>query len=154
MPENADLSREGYDRDAAIAHDTTIVSDLSRIARRAQMAYADGYPLESRRGGDDGFDDFIEVDHDDASEFSFLFHRRPKLHQSPLADLHPFVQLLSLSNVDDCVDVEAAFPEHERSTREKVRSKIRSSLFVTYGNAASLVSSYGYCHACDDQWLI
>lgn len=35
--------------------------------------------------------------------------------------LHPFTQVLSVSNVDDCVELEAeAFPENERCSREKV----------------------------------
>ena len=35
--------------------------------------------------------------------------------------LHPFTQVLSISNVDDCVKLEnEAFPESERCSREKV----------------------------------
>jgi hypothetical protein len=35
--------------------------------------------------------------------------------------LHPFTQVLSVSNVDDCVELEAeTFPENERCSREKV----------------------------------
>jgi hypothetical protein len=35
--------------------------------------------------------------------------------------LHPFTQLLSVSNVDDCVNLEnEVFPESERCSREKV----------------------------------
>jgi hypothetical protein len=35
--------------------------------------------------------------------------------------LHPFTQVLSISTVDDCVNLEAeAFPPNERCTREKV----------------------------------
>lgn len=37
-------------------------------------------------------------------------------------DLHPYVQTLSLADVDSCVALEnAAFPENERCSREKVR---------------------------------
>lgn len=36
-------------------------------------------------------------------------------------DLHPYVQTLSLADVDSCVALEnAAFPEKERCSREKV----------------------------------
>ena len=36
-------------------------------------------------------------------------------------DLHPFVQVLSISDLDGCVAVEnAAFPEDQRASREKV----------------------------------
>lgn len=34
--------------------------------------------------------------------------------------LHPENQVLTFANVDDCVEVETAFPEHHRCTREKV----------------------------------
>ena len=34
--------------------------------------------------------------------------------------LHPENQVLTINNVDDCCEVEQAFPEHERCTREKV----------------------------------
>ena len=37
-------------------------------------------------------------------------------------NLHPYVQLLSLSDLDACLALEdAAFPEQERCSREKVR---------------------------------
>ena len=36
-------------------------------------------------------------------------------------DLHPYAQILSLSNLEACIAVEnAAFPEHERCSRDKV----------------------------------
>lgn len=34
--------------------------------------------------------------------------------------LHPENQVLTLANIDDCVEVETAFPENERCSREKV----------------------------------
>ena len=37
-------------------------------------------------------------------------------------DLHPHVQVLSISDLDACVALEnACFPEHERCTKEKVQ---------------------------------
>jgi len=37
-------------------------------------------------------------------------------------DLHPYTQILSLSDLDACVALEyGAFPEHERCSRDKVR---------------------------------
>lgn len=42
--------------------------------------------------------------------------------------LHPENQVLTINNVDDCVNVEnAAFPENERCSREKVSQSIISS---------------------------
>ena len=45
----------------------------------------------------------------------------PTHHRTKLDELHPFVQLLSTSNVEDCLNVENAFPEQERCSRDKVR---------------------------------
>ena len=48
-------------------------------------------------------------------------------------DLHPFVQVLSISDLDGCVAVEnAAFPEDQRASREKVcvLYDLRPSLFL------------------------
>lgn len=42
-----------------------------------------------------------------------------------LSDLHPYVQTLSLMNVDSCGALEmATFPEHERCSREKVYTEL------------------------------
>ncbi|KAI9372180.1 hypothetical protein BJX61DRAFT_534161 [Aspergillus egyptiacus] len=68
---------------------------------------------------DEADEEYVAVDHDDLNEYPLWF-RRPPVHQrSKLDDLHPFVQILTQSNVDDCVSVEAAFPEPERCSREK-----------------------------------
>ena len=48
---------------------------------------------------------------------------RGRPQQDPIARdaLHPYTQVLSVANLDECVQVEnATFPEHERATREKV----------------------------------
>lgn len=47
-------------------------------------------------------------------------------HSNPQRDqINPYTQTLSLSDVESCVRLEeAAFPPHERATREKVRSTI------------------------------
>ena len=40
------------------------------------------------------------------------------------SDIHPYVQTLSRSNVDGCVALEdSVFPENERCSKEKVRSR-------------------------------
>jgi hypothetical protein len=62
------------------------------------------------------------VGHEDVADYAWYFRRPPVSPPSKLDELHPFVQLLSLSNVEDCVRVEEAFPERERCSREKVRS--------------------------------
>lgn len=46
-------------------------------------------------------------------------------------DLHPYVQTLSLADVDSCVALEnAAFPETERCSREKVSVRAFVSLYL------------------------
>lgn len=96
--------------------------DIARMDPRLGAAMASGLPLEDI--DDDEEEDmdegYVAVDHDDTSDFSYWF-RRPPVHQrTQLDELHPFVQVLSVSNVDDCVQVENALPEPERCSREKV----------------------------------
>ncbi|WEW59553.1 hypothetical protein PRK78_005027 [Emydomyces testavorans] len=100
------------------------IQQQSRIAERSALARADGL-ANNNLGDTDGVfetddEDFVAVDHDDVADCAWYF-RQPTLPKpSQLDELHPFVQLLSVSNVDDCVRVEAAFPEHERCSREKI----------------------------------
>ncbi|PKY01436.1 acyl-CoA N-acyltransferase [Aspergillus campestris IBT 28561] len=64
-------------------------------------------------------EDYVAVDHDDINEFPYWFRRPPVHHRTQLDELHPFTQVLTVSHVDDCVEVEQAFPEAERCTRDK-----------------------------------
>ena len=51
--------------------------------------------------------------------------------------LHPYTSILSLADVDQCVQLEeSAFPEHERCSREKVCSPL------------PVLSCYFYCFCC------
>ncbi|GAD95907.1 acetyltransferase, GNAT family [Paecilomyces variotii No. 5] len=101
--------------------------DLSRISSRAGIAVADGVPLEEAVDDEDDDEDveeadeeYIAVDHDDMNDFSYYFRRGPVQRQRTAIDeLHPFVQTLTLSNLEDCIRVEEAFPEHERCSKEK-----------------------------------
>ena len=103
---------------------STFDADRSRIADRTAIARAEGRGSDERQSdedeGEEEEDDFVAVDHEDATDFSYYFRRPPPVPHTKLDELHPFVQLLSLSNVDDCVTVEEAFPEQERCSREKV----------------------------------
>ncbi|KLJ13232.1 hypothetical protein EMPG_11808 [Blastomyces silverae] len=112
------------------------VTEQSRIAQRSAIAQADllmAHELEAEGNGvhvdDDGDDDeedeFVEVEHDDVAEdYSWYFRRPPPTKRTELDQLHPIVQLLSLSNVEDCLAVEAAFPENERCSLEKVEYRL------------------------------
>jgi hypothetical protein len=108
---------------------SSTASELTRIFNSAGIIPGRGGYLSFNPRGDDGDDDdeeeeaedFVAVDHDDATDYSYLFRRpsqgRPR---TALDDLYPFTSVLTLSNVDDCVGVEEVFPEVERASRDKV----------------------------------
>lgn len=96
-------------------------SELSRIMSRAGITMSNGFPLDGEEEEEEADEDYVAVDQEDANEFPYWFRRPPTHHRTKLDELHPFVQLLSTSNVEDCVAVENAFPEQERCSRDKVR---------------------------------
>ncbi|KAM5465646.1 hypothetical protein MauCBS54593_006421 [Microsporum audouinii] len=65
-------------------------------------------------------DDFVAVDHSDASDYPWYMRSRAPARKSELDKLHPYVQLLSVSDVEGCEKVELAFPESERCSKEKL----------------------------------
>ena len=88
---------------------------------------------ESQTPRFDVSDGFTATDQDGDNHNEFTIHRqegkrtnaqqlrtnRAKAHERN--DLHPYVQALSLSNLDSCVALEdAVFPAEERCLREKV----------------------------------
>lgn len=100
-------------------------SDLSRLSGRADVAIANGLSMDEVEDDEEeeADEDYVAVDHDDINEFPYWFRRPPVHHRTKLDELHPFVQVLTVSNVDDCVEVEQAFPEQERCSRDKVRTR-------------------------------
>ena len=70
--------------------------------------------------GQDGQNDFtIYRDETESANAHPLHHGRAK--ETEEDNLHPYVQTLSISNLEDCVALEkAVFPENERCSREKV----------------------------------
>ncbi|PGH35935.1 hypothetical protein GX50_01260 [[Emmonsia] crescens] len=116
------------------------LTEQPRISHRSAMAQAEPVlshelELEGNQVHDDDDDDdddededeedgFIEVEHDDVADYSWYFRRPPPTKRTQLDQLHPFVQLLSLSNVEDCLAVEAAFPENERCSLEKISYRL------------------------------
>ena len=70
--------------------------------------------------GQDGHNDFtIYRDETDPANAHRLHDGRAK--ETEEDNLHPYVQTLSISNLEDCVALEkAVFPENERCSREKV----------------------------------
>ena len=71
--------------------------------------------------GQDGYNEFTIYQQDETSlSAQQLRANRAKINQRN--DMHPYVQTLSISNLESCVALEnAVFPEEERCTREKVR---------------------------------
>lgn len=95
-------------------------SELTRILTSAGLVPAKSYYTQNEDNDEEEGEDYVAVDHEDAADFSYLFRRPQGRPRTQLDELHPFVQVLSLSNVDDCIQVEDSFPEHERCTRDKV----------------------------------
>lgn len=114
------------------AEDYSLPATASDLSPRAEAAMANGLPLETAdEDHDEEVDeDYVAVDPDEISDFSYWLRRPPVHHRTKLDDLHPFVQILTVSNVDDCVKVESAFPENERCSREKVCFLVRNFLAI------------------------
>lgn len=70
--------------------------------------------------GQDGYNEFtIHRQEGKQTNAQHLRTNRAKVNERN--HLHPYVQTLSLSNLDSCIALEnAAFPEEERCSREKV----------------------------------
>lgn len=119
-PDNSGLKPLSNADDMSLSNPSN--SELSRIMSRAGIALANGFPLDDDEGDEEVDEDYVSVEQEDANDTPYWFRRPPTHHRTKLDDLHPFVQLLSVSNVDDCVKVEDAFPEAERCSRDKVRS--------------------------------
>ncbi|KOS37552.1 hypothetical protein ACN38_g11652 [Penicillium nordicum] len=89
---------------------------------RAGIQLANGFPIDDDEDEDEDEvdEDYTAADQDDdANDFPYWFRRPPSHNRTKLDELHPFVQLLSASNVEDCVKVEEAFPEQERCSHDK-----------------------------------
>ena len=78
--------------------------------------------------GNDDFPEFII--HSDETGLHHLPERRAKASEKD--NLHPYVQTLSISNLESCVALEnAIFPEQERCSREKVELPLIKHEFET-----------------------
>lgn len=122
------------------AEDYSLPATASDLSPRAEAAMANGLPLET---ADEDHDEEVDEDYVavDADDFSYWLRRPPVHHRTKLDDLHPFVQILTVSNVDDCVKVESAFPENERCSREKVCFLVRHFLAVHRNTLLTLFCS-------------
>ncbi|KAF3482857.1 uncharacterized protein GIQ15_02181 [Arthroderma uncinatum] len=69
-------------------------------------------------------DDFVAVDHSDASDYPWYMRSRAPARKSELDRLHPYVQLLSVSDAEACEKVEAAFPENQRCSKEHITYRL------------------------------
>ncbi|OJJ46777.1 hypothetical protein ASPZODRAFT_66417 [Penicilliopsis zonata CBS 506.65] len=98
--------------------------DYSRLSERAAFTIDAGMQLEESEEDEEIDEDYVAVDNDDMNDLSYWFRRPPVRQRTKLDELYPFVQVLTLSNVEDCVIVESAFPEHERCSEEKFKYRL------------------------------
>ena len=102
--------------------------------------------------GPDSVDEATAVSSDGHNEFTIhrsegekenalqLHHDRNAIKERN--NLHPYAQTLSISNLEDCVALEnAVFPEHERCSREKVKSPFQFQ-------SADYMSALGQSWSC------
>lgn len=74
----------------------------------------------SNATGEDGYNEFT-IHRDETRQANILHLRNGRAKEKQINDLHPYVQTLSRSNVEDCLALEnAVFPENERCSRDKV----------------------------------
>ena len=74
----------------------------------------------SNATGENGYNEFT-VHRDDTRQANILHLHNGRAKEKQINDLHPYVQTLSRSNVEDCLALEnAVFPENERCSRDKV----------------------------------
>lgn len=115
--------KESDDDFVDVEHDDADMHDLS-----ADKPQTRDLRLQRFGGTAQDPDDDSEDEHDSIANHPLLGmlagrlgqrQRRGSTHKYD--PLHPENQVLSVSNVEDCVSVEnAAFPEHERASKEKV----------------------------------
>ena len=75
---------------------------------------------------DDDYNEFTI--HRDERQLSIQMLRDSRAKSDERNELHPYVQTLSLSNLESCVSLEdAIFPPEERCTKEKVGKFFKSS---------------------------
>ncbi|KAL9003121.1 MAG: hypothetical protein Q9188_003985 [Gyalolechia gomerana] len=107
--------------------------------------------------------DSVAQDQDGSNEFtihcedelpSFGASKNARGGNNDLSDLHPYVQTLSLSDLESCVALEnATFPEHERCSREKFVYRLTTcpelslALFSTTAPDGLVASLPTYPHA-------
>ena len=84
-----------------------------------------GRPGDATAKGHDGYNEFT-IHRDEFTRFSSS--RNMRAQGNEMNELHPYVQTLSLSDLEGCVALEnVTFPEHERCSKEKVRIENRSN---------------------------
>ncbi|MCJ1450961.1 hypothetical protein MMC28_001295 [Mycoblastus sanguinarius] len=91
--------------------------------------------------GDDGYNEFT-IHGDESRQTSFQQLRTHRANANGMNDLHPYVQTLSLSNLESCVALEnAVFPEHERCSREKFMYRLTRCPELCFGLFSTTPSS-------------
>ncbi|KAL8950462.1 MAG: hypothetical protein Q9222_003502 [Ikaeria aurantiellina] len=119
-------------------------------------------PDDELRSGDskaidqDGYNEFTI--HRGLEQYGFGSFRNAQAGGKNLEDLHPYVQTLSLANLDSCVALEnATFPAHERCSEEKFAYRLTTcpelslGLFATAASdeLAASTATYTYARPAD-----
>lgn len=113
MPRDlAELAKEAtLNQMSELTKEQANTTDAQPLAQTRQNPQLD---LDGLRDVSDS--DEYESDADDGPLGAILAQRNQKRDE-----LHPYTQTLTMSDVESCVQLEeAAFPPHERCTREKV----------------------------------
>ena len=75
--------------------------------------------------GQDGYNEFTIYPQDENPMSMSMSAQQMRINRAKINqrnDIHPYVQTLSISNLESCVALEnTVFPEEERCSREKVR---------------------------------
>ena len=124
-------------------------SDEKQGGRHLPARHIGASPAPPHKDASD--EDFVPVNHEDVEEVDdgeddesemervlrpFLGLQRQMAQRgggadaAKFGDLHPYTQILNVSDVDQCVELEnASFPESERCSRDKVRPLAKNTRF-------------------------
>ena len=113
------MPREQFASDADPKDESLVASPDSELIRPGE--YSDD-SVPGGKSSSSGYNQFtIHRDETQEDTGSALQLHRDRERIKEQNNIHPYVQTLSISNLEDCVALESAcFPEQERCSREKV----------------------------------
>ncbi|KAL8841841.1 MAG: hypothetical protein Q9205_005440 [Flavoplaca limonia] len=125
---------------------------ISRDFKDEAQLTASPEDQNSDANGQDGYHEFTIHRGDEGVGLGSS--RNLRVDNKVLSDLHPYVQTLSVSNLDSCVALEnASFPEKERCSKEKFIYRLTTcpelslGLFSTTGPDGAVAALPTYAHS-------